>query len=473
MSAQLLHIGGTARGHLPAIVDPVDGVTALAADSITYVVRRNGVDTADTITIGSMATGLNEWSYNPAGESEGEQISIRFTIILTDSGSTIRTVFYAVDLVVVAVERGTDLANTTTPLDAAGIRSAVGLASANLDTQIATLSTYDGSDTAGVTALLNRLSAARAGYLDNLIKLDATISGIADSFLAHVIAKGNPGTVERAFWQVSKAQVSIDGVVVEDVANTATLFQTDLTVDDYKGQTIVFVSGTLTGQARTIVSTVSGVITVERAFTDAPADADEFLITASSSPLIADIAGSGAYTITVTVTDGTNPIQSASVRLTKSGQTALATTNASGVAVVNVDAGTFVVAITHAVHTFGGASLVVEGHASVTYAMTAVTTTPPTNPSLSAIEVLCLDQTGAVQSGVAIDFRLVSVPSGDQNKAYSGAKLTATSNNSGIARVEAIQGARYEYKRGTANVWQTVTVDNDGATNVVSVIGTP
>ena len=115
MTAQLFHIGGVARGHLPPIVDPVDGVTALAADSITYVVRRNGVDTAETITISSLATGLNEWTYNPADESEGEQISIRFTITVTDSGSNVHTVFHAVDLVVVAVERGTNGANTTVP----------------------------------------------------------------------------------------------------------------------------------------------------------------------------------------------------------------------------------------------------------------------------------------------------------------------------------------------------------------------
>ena len=58
-------------------------------------------------------------------------------------------------------------------LDAAGVRAAVGLAVANLDTQIATLSTYTGGDTAGTTTLLTRLTAIRAGLLDNL---DAAIS---------------------------------------------------------------------------------------------------------------------------------------------------------------------------------------------------------------------------------------------------------------------------------------------------------
>jgi hypothetical protein len=79
------------------------------------------------------------------------------------------------DLSMETAMRGTDSANTATPLDAAGIRGAVGLASADLDTQLAAIDTaiaalndYDGSDTAGVTTLLSRLTALRAGYIDKL-----------------------------------------------------------------------------------------------------------------------------------------------------------------------------------------------------------------------------------------------------------------------------------------------------------------
>ena len=99
--AQILHIGNVARGYIPAIVDPVDGVTAKNADSINYIVRRNGVDVTDTVNITFVNTGLYEWNYNPSSEIEGEQISIRFTIILTGSDSIQRTVYYTVDIIVV------------------------------------------------------------------------------------------------------------------------------------------------------------------------------------------------------------------------------------------------------------------------------------------------------------------------------------------------------------------------------------
>lgn len=63
-------------------------------------------------------------------------------------------------------------ASYTAPLDAAGTRSAVGLASANLDTQLAALAGYVDAEVAQVVAdlatLLGRLTATRAGYLDNL-----------------------------------------------------------------------------------------------------------------------------------------------------------------------------------------------------------------------------------------------------------------------------------------------------------------
>lgn len=68
-------------------------------------------------------------------------------------------------------------------LDAAGVRAAIGLASANLDTQISTLSTavgtrlatagYTAPDNTGISTLLTRLSAGRATNLDSL---DATVS---------------------------------------------------------------------------------------------------------------------------------------------------------------------------------------------------------------------------------------------------------------------------------------------------------
>ena len=200
---------------------------------------------------------------------------------------------------------------------------------------------------------------------------------------------------------------------------------------------------------------------------DLDAQLDAILAAASAG------AGTGARTVTITVNDGTTALQNAVVRLTEGSNTFRALTNASGVATFNLDDATYTVAVTKSGYTYAGTTLVVDGTETATYSMTAVSVTPPTNPDLSAIEVLCLDEDFAAASGIDVDFRMASVAAGDQNRAHPGAKKTVTSNGSGIARFEGPQGATIEWKRGTGQVWASVALDNDSVTNVTSLIGSP
>ena len=200
---------------------------------------------------------------------------------------------------------------------------------------------------------------------------------------------------------------------------------------------------------------------------DLDAQLDAILAAASAG------AGTGARTVTITVNDGTTALQNAVVRLTEGSNTFRALTNASGVATFNLDDATYTVAVTKSGYTYAGTTLVVDGTETATYSMTAVSVTPPTNPDLSAIEVLCLDEDFAAASGIDVDFRMSAVATGDQNRAHPGAKKTVTSNGSGIARFEGPQGATIEWKRGTGQQWTAVTLDNDSVTNVTSLIGSP
>ena len=184
-------------------------------------------------------------------------------------------------------------------------------------------------------------------------------------------------------------------------------------------------------------------------------------------------SGTGARTVTITVNDGTTALQNATVRMTEGANTFTALTNVSGVAVFNLDDATYTVGVTKSGYSYAGATLIVNGAETATYSMTVVSITPPSNPSLSAIVVLCLDAAGQPEASVAIDIRIVTVPSGSQNIAYKGAKQTATSNVNGIAQFEVVQGSVCEWKRGKADVWSSVTIDSDSVTNVTSVIGSP
>lgn len=182
-------------------------------------------------------------------------------------------------------------------------------------------------------------------------------------------------------------------------------------------------------------------------------------------------AGSGARTVTITVNDGTTALQNAIVRLSEGLNTYRTLTNASGVAVFNVDDATYTVAVTKSGYTYAGTTIVVNGTETATYSMTAVSVTPPTNPDLSAVVVLCLGTDFEAESGVTIDLRIVTFPSGSTNTAYPGIKQTATSNGSGIATLEAPKGSVCEWKRGKEDSWTEITIGSDDQTNVTSIIG--
>ena len=80
----------------------------------------------------------------------------------------------------------------------------------------------------------------------------------------------------------------------------------------------------------------------------------------------------GAYAVTITVTDGTSPVPGALVRLKAGAAEDLKKTNGSGVAVFSADDNTYSVRITADGLTFTPASLVVTGDTSHTYEMTEV-----------------------------------------------------------------------------------------------------
>jgi hypothetical protein len=183
----------------------------------------------------------------------------------------------------------------------------------------------------------------------------------------------------------------------------------------------------------------------------------------------------GPYTRTATVTDADTdePIEGAKVRLYRTGETGTVATDEDGIASFTVEAATWSYAVTAGGYTGVSGTVVVSANGNINVQMTAVSITPPSNPSLSAIVVLCLDAAGQPEADVDIDIRIVTVPSGSQNIAYKGAKQTATSDEDGIARFEVVQGSVCEWKRGKADVWSTVTIDSDSVTNVTSVIGSP
>lgn len=158
-------------------------------------------------------------------------------------------------------------------------------------------------------------------------------------------------------------------------------------------------------------------------------------------------AGSGARTVTITVNDGTSPIQNAVVRLTVGVFTHRATTTTSGVTTFNVDDATYTVAITRSGYTFAGASLIVDGDETRTYSMTAIVITPAAGDLTTGW--LTTRLLGVAKSGVVISYQHVQIPDADTGSSFDSAIYTATSNTSGVAELQLTKGGRYHIWRGT------------------------
>ena len=153
-------------------------------------------------------------------------------------------------------------ASYTAPLDAAGTRAAVGLASANLDTQLATL------PTAGENA-------------------DAVWD---EAYSGHTTA----GTFGKLMDTLRKANYVTEGSVAAGGTPTTTVFRTNLTepTGTFDNQTLLFISGDLSGESAPIeaYSVTNGQITLGDALTQAPTAADEFVILPDHVHPIGEIA---------------------------------------------------------------------------------------------------------------------------------------------------------------------------------------
>ena len=123
------------------------------------------------------------------------------------------------------------------------------------------------------------------------ITVAAVADGVWDESLSAHTSAGSTG---KALKQIKEGIITIDGSV-NDASATTTTFVTNLSsaVDGYyHDKVIVFISGSLSGQARHI-ETYTGAtksITVSQAFTSAPANSDEFLILATHEHSLGEIA---------------------------------------------------------------------------------------------------------------------------------------------------------------------------------------
>ena len=173
----------------------------------------------------------------------------------------------------------------------------------------------------------------------------------------------------------------------------------------------------------------------------------------------------GARTVLTTVTAASLAVENATVRVTKGTETHAKQTNASGQATFNLDDGTWTVAITSPNATFAGASLVVDGNETPTYAMTVISVPSSTLPNATTGYLYCYDKTNVIQTDVQVCVQMIAGP-GVSGYSYDSPVRKSSSGVDGLVSfTDLVRGATYRIWRGYTGQ------SDDSATFVVPASG--
>lgn len=322
-----------------------------------------------------------------------------------------------------AAMRGTDGANTTTPPTAAENRDAI------LDRVLA--GNHDTASTLG--KLVQSITEARLAELDpaNLPADIDALKGVIVEKLDDTL-EDNAGTFRFTAAALAQAPTGGGGDATEAkqdsiIALLGTPTDTDIATDIAKVQTAVDAINVGTG--------------------------------------------AGARTVTVTVDDGTNPLQNATVRMTEGANTYRTTTDVNGQCTFNMDDATYTVAITKAGYSFAGSSLVVDGVETPTYSMTQISPTPSASPDQTTGYATYFDEAGDAEQSVTVFLQFVSFAASDTALAYDTKIRQATTDVNGYVEFTGLfRGAKYKVKRG-AGKWVEFTAADAETTPLPVHIG--
>jgi hypothetical protein len=158
--------------------------------------------------------------------------------------------------------------------------------------------------------------------------------------------------------------------------------------------------------------------------------------------------GTGARTVTITVDDGTDPLESARVRMQKGAENYVGSTDASGVIVFSLDDGTWDVAVSLAGYQFTPTTTVVNGTEAVTLSMTALTITP-SEPGQTTGYLVCYDEDGVVEVGTSVSMA-ARKPGSSTGLGLDDTTRTVLSDANGLVEfANLFKGERYSIWRGT------------------------
>ena len=160
--------------------------------------------------------------------------------------------------------------------------------------------------------------------------------------------------------------------------------------------------------------------------------------------------GRGGFPVTITVTDGTDPIEGAFVRITNATTDIVRDTDIDGIALFALDNASYTIVITKPLHDFMLGTVVVSGVTSpADYVLTPTTViTPPVSVLVATGYMVVYNEFGALEANVPITVSM-SAGRGTAGYALDTKSRTVLSNVSGYVQFTGlIRGATYSVRRG-------------------------
>lgn len=189
--------------------------------------------------------------------------------------------------------------------------------------------------------------------------------------------------------------------------------------------------------------------------------------------LATPIQGSGARTVTVTVTSSSVAIPGARVRMTAGVTTFVLDSDINGQAVFSLDDNTYTLSISKSGYTYAPTTQTITGTTAIAASMTAVVITSPTDPTQSTAYLTTYDGQGAVQGFVEVTFKMTVIPSNDTGgRSFADDGFTVQSDVNGLLNVSLARLATYKAKREDGN-FHTFTVTDTSTFELPSGLGHP
>lgn len=216
---KILHVGGTLYWVLRTR-NPDTQVLKDADSTPTVAIRKNGASTGDSVTVTkrSATTGIYDCSYNPAGEVEGDEFTVEESATVTGTTTSQATYSVSWEFTAIALERGTDGANTTapaTPTNVSDAQTAIlaklpsALVGGRIDASVGAMAANTLTAAAIAPDAGAELAALVETYIVNEGDATAVMQAIADKIAADWIAgDASPVAVATAVWSVATRTIT-------------------------------------------------------------------------------------------------------------------------------------------------------------------------------------------------------------------------------------------------------------------------